>query len=59
MNAKHKEWYNKMSGFYDSEKMRKVQKDADEEELLKEKLRRKQFEWPEDHPEERMGYGEW
>ena len=41
MNAKHKEWYNKMSGFYDSEKMRKVQKDADEEELLKEKLRRK------------------
>jgi Flp pilus assembly protein TadD len=39
--AKHRERFERMNGFYQSEKMREVEKQADEEELLKEKLRRK------------------
>lgn len=41
--AKEKEWFNKMSGFYHSEKMQKINEKDQEEAILKEKLNKKLF----------------
>lgn len=42
-SAKEKEWYSKMNGFYNGEKLKKIE-DADEEEtLLREKVKRQTF----------------
>jgi hypothetical protein len=42
-DAKHKEWYEKMNGFYNSEKMHEIEQQDEEEATLKEKLFKKQF----------------
>jgi len=34
-NVKEKEWYSKMNGFFNSTKMTQLQKNEEEEELLK------------------------
>jgi tetratricopeptide (TPR) repeat protein len=45
MDVKHKEWYQKMNGFLHSEKMVEIEKRDQEEQLLKEKLLKKEFAW--------------
>ena len=42
-DAKHKEWYSKMNGFFNSEKLQKIEDQDDEEQLIKEKLYKKEF----------------
>lgn len=39
--AKHKEWYSKMSGFLKSEKMQQIEENEENEKLLKEKMFKK------------------
>lgn len=45
MNVKHKEWYQKMNGFLHSDKMRVIDQRDEEEDLLKKKLLKKEFDW--------------
>jgi len=45
MNVKHKEWYQKMSGFLQSDKMKDIEERDREEQILKEKLLKKEFQW--------------
>ena len=45
MNVKHKEWYQKMSGFLQSDKMKDIEERDREEQILKEKLLKKDFQW--------------
>ncbi len=45
MNVKHKEWYQKMNGFLQSDKMKEIEKREQEENLLREKILKKEFEW--------------
>ena len=42
-NAKEKEWYSKMSGFYNTDKLDKIEQDDAEESLLREKIKRQTF----------------
>ena len=39
-NAKEKEWYSKMSGFYNSDKLKKVVQKDEEEAIIREKVKR-------------------
>ena len=39
-NKKEKAWYSKMSGFYDSEKMRKIEQKDEQHEKLRYKIKR-------------------
>ena len=43
-SAKEKEWYSKMSGFLDSEKMRKIEKKDEQQKEMLHKIRRKHYE---------------
>ena len=45
MDRKHKEWFQKMNGFYKSDKLREIEQQDQEEQLLKEKLLKKDFNW--------------
>ena len=45
MNVKHKEWYQRMNGFLQSDKMREIEQRETEENLLREKILKKEFEW--------------
>lgn len=38
--SKEKEWYNKMSGFYQNPKLAKIERTDDEEVILREKIKR-------------------
>ena len=42
-NAKEKEWYSKMNGFLSSKKHDEIEKQDEEEKILKEKLYRQTF----------------
>jgi ppGpp synthetase/RelA/SpoT-type nucleotidyltranferase len=46
MNVKHKEWYQKMNGFLQSDKMRVIEEREKEEEELRQKILKKEFNWP-------------
>jgi hypothetical protein len=45
MNKKHKEWFQKMNGFMNTSKMREIEQQDKEEQILKEKLLKKEFNW--------------
>ena len=45
MNVKHKEWYQKMNGFLKSDKMKEIDEKDQEEQLLREKILKKEFAW--------------
>jgi hypothetical protein len=45
MNQKHKEWYQKMNGFLKSDKMKEIDEKDQEEQLLREKILKKEFAW--------------
>lgn len=45
MNKKHKEWFQKMNGFMNTSKMREIEEQDKEEQILKEKLLKKEFNW--------------
>ena len=49
MNVKHKEWYQKMNGFLHSDRMKEIEQREHEENLLREKILKKEFDW--------MGHG--
>lgn len=42
-NSKESEWYSKMSGFYNNPKLDKIETNDEEETLLREKVKRRQF----------------
>ena len=42
-DVKHKEWYAKMNGFLNSDKLKEIEQKDYEEKLLKEKLFKKEF----------------
>ena len=43
MNKKHKEWFQKMNGFMNTSKRREIEEQDQEEQILKEKLLKKEF----------------
>ena len=45
MNLKHKEWYQRMNGFLQSDKLKKLEEHDQEEALLKKKILKKEFAW--------------
>jgi len=47
MNQKHKEWYQKMNGFLQSDRLKKIEERDQQEALLKHKLLKKEFDWGE------------
>ena len=47
MDRKHKEWFQKMNGFYKSDKLREIEKKDHDEQLLREKILKKDFNWGE------------
>lgn len=47
MDRKHKEWFQKMNGFYKSDKLREIEKKDQDEQLLREKILKKDFNWGE------------
>ena len=49
MNKKHKEWFQKMNGFMNTSKMREIEEQDQEEQILKEKLLKKEFNWVDDN----------
>lgn len=42
-NAKEKEWQSKMSGFYNAQKLQKIEQKDEEETTLREKIKRQTF----------------
>lgn len=45
MNQKHREWYQRMNGFLQSDKMKEIEEKEKEENLLRNKLLKKDFNW--------------
>eukprot|EP00355_Strombidium_rassoulzadegani_P006360 CAMPEP_0168616674 /NCGR_PEP_ID=MMETSP0449_2-20121227/5146_1 /TAXON_ID=1082188 /ORGANISM="Strombidium rassoulzadegani, Strain ras09" /LENGTH=283 /DNA_ID=CAMNT_0008657461 /DNA_START=33 /DNA_END=882 /DNA_ORIENTATION=- len=52
MGKKEREWYSKMSGFYDSDKLKKIEQKDEETEKLRQKVHRQTFGDEEEYNEE-------